>query len=72
MSSSPHWKSRNEQKQSENAEKGNPKKNVEENELKRNPEKKKGWNEKWRETRKEDQSRNDPSLDKKWSLVWSP
>ena len=47
------------QKQSENAENGTQKKCVEKNGLK--------W--KWKETRKEDQSKIGPSHDEKWSLV---
>ena len=48
------------------------KKCVEENELKRNPKEKKWLKWKWKETRKEDQSRIGPSRDEKWSLVLSP
>ena len=40
-----------------------------ENEIKR---KKKRVDSKWREIKKEDESRIDPSRDEKWSLVWSP
>ena len=64
-----HSRKMSKQKQSENAGK---KKNVKEKWIEKKPKEKKGWNERWRETKKEDQSRIGPSHDEKWSLVWSP
>ena len=48
------------------------KKNVEEKWIKKKPRRKNRLKWKWRETRKEDQSRIGPLSDEKWSLVWSP
>ena len=55
------------QKQNENAGKGT-KKNVEEKRIEKKP-RKNGLRWKWRETRKEDQSRMGLSCDEKWSLA---
>ena len=56
------------QKQSENARKGTQKKDVEEKRIEKKP-RKNGLRWKWRETRKEDQSRMGLSCDEKWSLA---
>ena len=56
------------QKQGENAGKG-IQKNVEEKWIEKKPKEKNGLKWKWRETRKEDQSRIGPLRDEKWSLV---
>ena len=46
-----------------------PQKNVKEKWIERKPREKNGLKWKWKETRKEDQSRIGPSRDEKWSLV---
>ena len=66
-----HSRNMSKQKQSEMLER-EPKKNVEEKWIEKKPKEKNGLKWKWREARKEDQSRIGPSHGEKWSLVWSP